>query len=45
MANISPIHANGKYQPYSYKWLMSALFIVMANISPIQSNGYYQPYS
>ena len=36
MANVSPIHTNGKYQPYSYKWLMSALFIEMANVSPIE---------
>ena len=36
MANISHIHTNSKYQPYSYKWLMSALFIGMANVSPIR---------
>ena len=39
MANINPIHTNGKYQPYSYKWLMSALFIGMADVSPIHRNG------
>ena len=39
MANISPIHTNGKYLPYSYKWLMSALFIGMANVSPIHTNA------
>ena len=33
MANICPIHTNSKYQPYSYKWLMSALFTKMANVS------------
>ena len=39
MANVTPIHSNGKYQPYSYKWLMSALFIQMANVRPIHKNG------
>ena len=39
MANIRAIHRNGKYQPYSYKWQISALFIQMANVSPIHRNG------